>query len=147
MAEYKGVLVHCEVAEGKLAAIATELLGYGRKLADDLGLAIVQFCPHLWVDRRWQFGQFSNPDPKLRREAIDLAKRTTDIAAYMEAEKVRGEGDAEAMRIYGDAYNTDPGFYEFVRTLESYRKFLDDKTTIVLSSDSDLLKLLDKKGN
>jgi len=37
MAEYKGVLVHCEAAEGKLAAIATELLGCGRKLADDLG--------------------------------------------------------------------------------------------------------------
>ncbi len=37
MAEYKGVLVHCEVTEGKLAAIATELLGCGRKLADDLG--------------------------------------------------------------------------------------------------------------
>jgi membrane protease subunit HflC len=65
----------------------------------------------------------------------------------MEAEKIRGEGDAEAMRIYGAAYNTDPSFYEFVRTLESYRTFLDDKTTIVLSSDSDLLKLLNKKGN
>jgi len=37
MAEYKGVMVHAEVAEGKLAAIATELLGCGRKLADDLG--------------------------------------------------------------------------------------------------------------
>ena len=37
MAEYKGVMVHCEVAEGKLLAIATELLGGGRKLADDLG--------------------------------------------------------------------------------------------------------------
>jgi xylose isomerase len=49
-------------------------------------LKIVQFCPHLWVDRKWQFGQFSNPDPRLRREAIDLAKRTTDLAAYMEAE-------------------------------------------------------------
>jgi len=37
MAEYKGVMVYCEVAEGKLAAIATEGLGCGRKLADDLG--------------------------------------------------------------------------------------------------------------
>jgi len=37
MAEYKGVMVHCEVAEGKLMAIATELLGCGRKLADELG--------------------------------------------------------------------------------------------------------------
>jgi electron transfer flavoprotein alpha subunit len=37
MAEYKGVLVHCEVAEGKLTSMAAELLGGGRKLADDLG--------------------------------------------------------------------------------------------------------------
>lgn len=37
MVEYKGVMIYCEVAEGKLAAIATELLGCGRKLADDLG--------------------------------------------------------------------------------------------------------------
>ncbi len=83
---------------------------------------------------------------KIRAQA-DKERQEILAVAYMEAEKVRGEGDAEAMRIYGEAYNTDPGFYEFVRTLESYRKFLDDKTTIVLSSDSDLLKLLDKKGN
>ena len=37
MAEYKGVMIHCEITEGKLVAIATELLGCGRKLADDLG--------------------------------------------------------------------------------------------------------------
>ena len=37
MAEYKGIMVYCEVAEGKLATITTELLGCGRKLADDLG--------------------------------------------------------------------------------------------------------------
>lgn len=57
-----------------------------KKLADDLGLKIVQFCPHLWVDPRWKFGQFTNPDRKLRQQAIDLAKRTTDLASYMEAE-------------------------------------------------------------
>jgi xylose isomerase len=57
-----------------------------KALADDLGLKIVQFCPHLWTDPRFKFGQFSNPDPKLRRAAIDLAKRTMDIASYMEAE-------------------------------------------------------------
>ena len=57
-----------------------------KALADDLGLKIVQFCPHFWVDPRWKFGQFSNPDPQLRREALDLARRTTDIAQHMEAE-------------------------------------------------------------
>jgi len=37
MAEYKGVMIYGEVTEGKLSAITTELLGCGRKLADDLG--------------------------------------------------------------------------------------------------------------
>jgi membrane protease subunit HflC len=83
---------------------------------------------------------------KIRADA-DRQKQEILAGAYKEAEKIRGEGDAEAMRIYGTAYNTDPSFYEFTRTLESYRKFLDDKTTIVLSSDSDLLKLFDKKGD
>jgi L-rhamnose isomerase len=57
-----------------------------KRLADDLGMKIVQFCPHFWVNPRWKFGQFSNPDRELRRAAIDLAKRTTDLAAYMGAE-------------------------------------------------------------
>jgi xylose isomerase len=57
-----------------------------KALADDLNLKIAQFCPHLWVDAKWKYGQFTNPDPKLRRQAIDLAKRTTDIAQIMEAE-------------------------------------------------------------
>jgi xylose isomerase len=56
-----------------------------KKLADDLGMEIVQFCPHLWVEPKWKFGQFTNPEAKLRREAIDLAKRTTDIAQHMQA--------------------------------------------------------------
>jgi membrane protease subunit HflC len=82
---------------------------------------------------------------KIRAEA-DKERQEILAEAYKQAEEVRGEGDAEAMRIYGAAYNADPSFYEFLRTLESYKKFLDDKTTIVLSSDSDLLRLLDKKG-
>jgi membrane protease subunit HflC len=81
---------------------------------------------------------------KIRAEA-DRECQEIMAAAYSEAQKVKGAGDAEAMRIYGAAYNVDPGFYEFVRTLESYRNFLDEKTTLVLSSDSDLLRLLDKK--
>ncbi len=56
-----------------------------KKLADDLGMEIVQFCPHLWVDPKFKFGQFANPNAKLRQEALDLAKRTTDIAQHMEA--------------------------------------------------------------
>jgi L-rhamnose isomerase len=51
-----------------------------KALASDLGLEIVMLTPHHWVDPRWRYGQFSNPDPKLRREAVDFARRTMDIA-------------------------------------------------------------------
>ncbi len=65
-------------------------------------------------------------------------------AAYKDAEKTRGEGDAAATRIYSQAYSRNPKFYRLVRTLDSYKKILDDKTTAILSSDSELLKVLMK---
>lgn len=65
--------------------------------------------------------------------------------AYMEAERVRGQGDADAARIYAEAYGQDPDFYEFVRTLQSYKKTLDRDTTLILSSDSEFLHLLNKQ--
>ena len=76
------------------------------------------------------------------RTAADK-KRTEALAdAYAAAEKVRGQAEAEATRIYAAAHQKDPAFYELVRTLESYGKLLDEKTTLLLSADSDLLKYL-----
>jgi modulator of FtsH protease HflC len=71
------------------------------------------------------------------RDAI-LAK------ADAEAERIRGRGDAEATRVLNQAHSRDPKFYEFVRTLETYRAILDDRATLVLSSASPLLRLLTK---
>jgi membrane protease subunit HflC len=76
------------------------------------------------------------------RANADRQKEEIISSAYKDAEKVRGEGDAEATRIYGEAYSKNPQFYKLLRTLESYKKVLDDKTTIILSSDSELLKVL-----
>jgi modulator of FtsH protease HflC len=76
------------------------------------------------------------------RANADRQKEEIISSAYKDAEKVRGEGDAEATRIYGQAYSKNPQFYKLLRTLESYKKVLDDKTTIILSSDSELLKVL-----
>jgi membrane protease subunit HflC len=83
---------------------------------------------------------------KVRAEA-DKERQEILAEAYRRAEAIRGEGDAEATAIYARAFNADPEFYKFVRTLESYRRFLDDKTTVVLSSDSELLRLLNRKGD
>ena len=76
------------------------------------------------------------------RANADREKEDILSAAYKNAETIRGEGDAEATRIYGQAYSKNPRFYKLVRTLESYKKVLDDKTTIILNSDSALLKIL-----
>jgi modulator of FtsH protease HflC len=74
----------------------------------------------------------------------DADKETARIVseAYREAEKIRGDGDAQSTRIYAEAYSRDPRFYKLVRTLEAYKKVIDPNTTAILSSDSELLKLL-----
>ncbi|MGH9657868.1 MAG: protease modulator HflC [Bryobacteraceae bacterium] len=76
------------------------------------------------------------------RADADRQREEILSVAYREAEKTKGEGDAESTRIYGQAYSRNPRLYKLLRTLESYRKILDDKTTAILSSDSELLKVL-----
>lgn len=78
---------------------------------------------------------------RIRADA-DRQREEILSAAYKEAEEVKGKGDAEAARVYGQAYSRNPQFYKLTRTLETYKKALDDKTTVVLSSDSELLRLL-----
>lgn len=76
------------------------------------------------------------------RASTDKDKTIILADSYKKAERVRGEGDAKAVEVYADAYSADPKFYEFVRTLDAYKKVIDDKTTLVLPSDSRLFKLL-----
>ena len=62
--------------------------------------------------------------------------------AEAEAQKIRGEGEAEAIAILADALEQDPEFYAFRRSLEAYKKFLTQNTTVVLPADSDLFQFL-----
>ena len=78
---------------------------------------------------------------KIRSEANK--DRTITLAkAYNQAQGVRGKAEADAAEIYVEAHKADPAFYELRRTLEAYKTVLDEKTTIVLSADADLLKYL-----
>src|SRR5204863_266874 len=61
-----------------------------------------------------------------------------------EARRIRGNAEAEATRLLNEAHARDPRFFEFPRPLESYRSILDDRTTVVLSASSPLLRLLVK---
>ena len=65
--------------------------------------------------------------------------------AYKQVEEIRGKADAKATEIYAHAYNQSPqavAFYEFTRTIESYRSSITDNTTLVLSTDSEFFKFL-----
>jgi len=65
--------------------------------------------------------------------------------AYRQVEEIRGLADAKAAEIYSSAYNQSSeavAFYEFTRTMESYKFIIAGKTTLVLSTDSDLFKFL-----
>ncbi|MCS7187013.1 MAG: protease modulator HflC [Armatimonadetes bacterium] len=78
---------------------------------------------------------------RIKSEA-DRERERILAEAYREAERIKGEGDAIAARIYGQAFSRDPQFYKMLRTLDAYKKALDNKTTIVLSADSEFLRLL-----
>ncbi|MEW6671435.1 MAG: protease modulator HflC [Thermodesulfobacteriota bacterium] len=60
--------------------------------------------------------------------------------AYRGAQEIMGKADAEVTKIYAQAYNMDPEFYSFVKTLEIYKDVLDDKNSLILSTDSEFLK-------
>jgi len=75
--------------------------------------------------------------------AITDKERTILLAdSYRTAEKLKGEGDAEALKIYAAAFEKDPEFFAFTRTLEAYEKSLQKDTTIVLPSDSEFFRYL-----
>lgn len=76
------------------------------------------------------------------RSAADLERAKTVAEAEADAARIVGEGEAEATRIANAAHAADPAFYQFLKTLETYRSALDSKTTLVLSAESDFLKLL-----
>jgi membrane protease subunit HflC len=72
----------------------------------------------------------------------DKEKTILLAESYRQAEKLKGEGDAESLKIYAQAYEKDPEFYSFIRTLEAYGKSLGQGTTIVLPGDSEFFQYL-----
>ena len=76
------------------------------------------------------------------RAETDKEKTIILANAYKESQILKGEGDAKAVEIYADAFKSDPKFYEFIRTLEAYEKVVDKKSTLILSTDSDLFDML-----
>ncbi len=65
---------------------------------------------------------------------------------YKTAQELKGAADAKATAIYARAYNKDPEFYQFWRSLETLKVSLDEKAWLILSTDSELLQSLKSSG-
>lgn len=72
----------------------------------------------------------------------DRELKTITSEAYRKTQEIRGKANSQAADIYATAYNKDPEFYQFTRTMESFTKIMDANTTLVMSTEGDLLKYL-----
>ena len=74
---------------------------------------------------------------KMKRELDQI-----ESEAYKTAQEIIGRADAEAIRIYANAYNRDPEFYEFLKSLETYEVTMDEKNTLIMTTNSDYYKFI-----
>lgn len=74
------------------------------------------------------------------KSGVDLEVAEIDAEAIITAAQIRGDADAQVVKIYADAFSKDPEFYEFWRTLQAYENSIDENTTIYLDKNNPFLK-------
>lgn len=71
------------------------------------------------------------------RGEMDRELKQIESDAYRQVQEIMGDGDAQATAIYAEAHNRDPKLYRLVKSLEGLDRTIDDKTWVLLSSESD----------
>lgn len=79
------------------------------------------------------------------RGKLNLDLKQVESEAYRRSEEIRGRAEANAISIYAESLNKSPDYYKFQRTLEAYRTSLAGKGELVLSTDSEIFKMLKEK--
>jgi membrane protease subunit HflC len=103
------------------------------------------------IAERKRIAERSRSEGQGRAAEIRGQKERDVLAAssvgYKSAQELKGKADAKATAIYARAYGRDPGFYEFWKSMETLQAALGKDATVILSTDSELLKYLkDSKG-
>ncbi|MEK6776680.1 MAG: protease modulator HflC [bacterium] len=80
---------------------------------------------------------------KIKAEA-DKEKTIILAEANRKSQELKGEGDAAATKIYAEAFEKDPEFFEFIRSMEAYKKSLPDKTLLLIGPESEFFRFLKK---
>ncbi len=144
-----------KVEEGIFKEAAPKLLDFGIELLDirfkriNYNETVRQRIYERMTSERQQIAE------RFRSEGAGEAAKITgrkekdlqqiESEAYRKVQEVKGAADAEATQIYADAYNSTPearSFYEFLKSMEMFQGILDQETTLILSTDSDLFKFL-----
>jgi membrane protease subunit HflC len=73
---------------------------------------------------------------------LELKRITSE--AYRQAQEIQGKADAEAADIYAAAYNRDPDFYRFLKTMDVLKESMDSQTVMVLGTDGEVLRYLER---
>jgi len=152
-----------QIVAAERAAVTGDLLGDAGRDAKQLGVELVDVrlrridLPEEVTDsvyRRME-QNFAAQAAKLRAEGrataeatqADADKQRTEIiaAASRDAQRIRGEGDAQATDIYARTYGRNPEFYKFYRSLQAYRNAIGrDTDVLVISPDSEFFRYLDR---
>ena len=158
-------LVNTNTEELQLDAMVSNVVSYAKEKAAEYGIEIVDaqirvlnfpeankqsVYDRMSAEREQMAQKYraegSEEAAKIRSDA-EKEQKLILAEAYHQEQQIKGEGDAEAIRIYGEAYQKDPDFYEFVRTLETYEKTIDGNTTLILPSTAEILKYLGGSEN
>ena len=155
-----GTLRPIEVGREKVeaeikAAAAAKLAEFGIELLDlrlkrvNYNADVLERIYQRMISERTQIAQRfrSEGEGEAARIAGQKERDLNEIqsTAYREVQRVRGEADAKASEIYAKAYTSSPlagEFYGFLKSMETFKKVLGRDSTLVLSTDSDLFKLL-----
>ena len=144
-----------ELEKDILAAAAPKLAALGMELLD-VRFKRVNYTPEVldpihqrMKSERMQIAQRFRSEGEGEAARIlgrkERRLREVESEAYRKVQEVRGAADAEATRIYAEAYDKNVEareFYAFLKTLDTYRSVLGNRTNLVLSTDSDLFRLL-----
>jgi membrane protease subunit HflC len=102
------------------------------------------------VSERKRIAERSRSEGQGRAAEIRGQKERDMLAAssvgYRSAQEKKGEADAKATAIYARAYGRDPEFYQFMKSMETLGATLDSESTLILSTDSELLRYLKSSG-
>ncbi len=141
-----------ELAARILAAAQPLAVQYGIELAD-VRLKRINYRPDVqnavyarMISERNRIAERYRSEGQGRKAEVtgerDREQKKISSVAEREALEVMASADAEAARIYADAYNADPEFYAFWRSLDAYRKIVGENHTLVISPNSDLYRVL-----